>query len=281
MIKIITDSSSDITPLRAKELGVEVVPLKIIFGETSYRDGVDISVDEFYEKLASYEALPTTSQPSPEDFLVIFEDAKAKGDTVIAITLSSKLSGTCQSAIIAKGLADYENIHIVDSLTAIGGVQMLVHEALRMVAEQVEVADIVARLNDIAPRIIILAVIDTLENLYKGGRLSRAAKIAGSLLSFKPLITVDDGIINLKGKARGTKKAMALLCDEMDKLPDVDTSVPYYFGYTHVEAPSLVMKSIVSERYNIEIDENNVTCIGATIGTHIGPGGCAIIYLRK
>lgn len=279
MIRIITDSTSDITLEEAQKKNISVVPLKIMFGEQSYYDGITISRETFYEMLVSSEELPTTSQPSPEDFLKHFEDAKEAGDTVIAIILSSKISGTFQSAVIAKGLADYDDIHVVDSTTAIAGLRLLVDEAVRLRDAGASATAIIERVNDIIPRITLIAMVDTLDYLYKGGRLSKAAKIAGSILNFKPLITLANGELSLIGKARGTKKAMQLIGDEMDKFSPLDSSVPVYFGYTAVQSTCQTLQNIMYDRYGI--DSANAYAIGASIGTHVGPNACAIVYVRQ
>ena len=209
-VRIITDSTTDVTPAAARQLNLGVVPLKVLFGQEEYRDGIDLTMEEFYTKLTSNDQLPTTSQPSPNDFLTEFEKAKAAGEEIVVLTLSSQLSGTYQSAQLAKDYCEYEPIYIVDSLSATIGTQLLLREAIRLRDAGQSASQIAQQLEQLKERVTILAAVDTLEYLVKGGRLSKAAGFAGSLLGIHPMITLAEGKISVLGKARGKKATLQL-----------------------------------------------------------------------
>ena len=191
MIRILTDSTADFSMADAAAMGVAMVPLTVSFGDAHYQNGIDLPLERFYDMLAAADKLPTTSQPSPELFLSHFLAAKAAGDTVICVLLSAALSGTCQSAEIAKEEAEYDNIYIVDSRSATLGLQLLVRRAVQRVAEGFSAMDIVADLETARTHLRLYAVVDTLKYLHKGGRLSGAVAIAGGLLGIKPVLSLD------------------------------------------------------------------------------------------
>ena len=277
MVKIITDSTSDITREQAKAMNIEIVPLRVLFGEKVYMDGVDLSSEEFYELLDKAKVMPTTSQPSPEDFLPFFNTAAENGDSVVVILISSKLSGTLQSALIAKEITGYNDIHIIDSNSTIVGLRLLVEQAVQMRDNGMSADEIATNIMDMSQRVVLYALVDTLEYLYKGGRLSRAAKIAGTLLGFKPIITLKDGELSLLGKARGTKSALTTLLEYLDNSPAAQPGVPFYFGYTAIPEKCNMLRELATEKYKIE--SSRVCPVGSTVGTHVGPGACIIVYL--
>ena len=277
MIRIITDSTSDIDAKLARELDVEVVPLNVTFGDKTYKDGVEISTDAFYQRLAISNHLPTTSQPSPEEFLPLFTAVKEAGDSAVVILLTAKLSGTVQSAMIAKQMVDHPEIHIVDSKSATVGIRLLVDQAVAMRAEGLSAAEIAARLEDMRERVVLMAMVDTLEYLYKGGRLSRTAKIAGTLLGFKPIIELRDGELALLGKGRGVKHALEKLLDLADERPSAIPGSTYYFGYTATDDKCTLLRQMAGERHHIT--SQVISPVGSVIGTHAGPGACVICYL--
>lgn len=278
-IRIITDSTSDISAAQAKELGVTIIPLKVIFGDKEYREGVEITMEGFYDKLVKAEKLPTTSQPSPDDFLASFLEAKKANDSVIVILISGKLSGTVQSATIAKDLAEYEDIHIVDSQITITGLRFLVEYAVKLSREGKSAAEIVPILEDVKDRIVLLAMVDTLEYLHKGGRLSKSSAILGSLLKFKPIITLQDGVIGVVGKERGTNKGIAKMLEIMEERGQIDYNYPLYFGYTAEDSKTKQLMESVKDRYGVT--NGSIHPVGCVVGTHAGPGACVITYIRK
>lgn len=277
-IRIITDSPSDISRNEAAKLNIDIVPLKINIDGTSYVEGVDISTDEFYEKLENSESLPTTSTPSPEDYLTYYKDAKKAGDDVIVITLASALSGTYQCAILAKDMADYSRIFIIDSEQATISQMLLLRYAIKLRDEGKTSEEIVELIEKAKKNLVLFVVVDTLDYLHKGGRLSKSVAVAGNILKLKPLIGLKDGSVSLLGKARGfngSVKAVLKLLDEYT----FDLSVPITYGYTGRSKQWELFKEKADEKYNF----NNTKSypIGSVIGTHVGPGAFAIAFLSK
>ncbi len=279
MIRIIVDSTTDMTP-EVRER-VTVVPLSIRFGEEEYRDGVSITRQEFYEKLVECDDLPTTSQATPEQFLSIFEETLKAEDEAIVITLSSKLSGTCQSAKIAA--EEYGGrVSVIDSETVTIGAGILVSRALEFLDAGLTAKEIVARLEEEKQHIRIVALLDTLEYLKRGGRISKTVAFAGGILAIKPVVSVESGEIKLLGKARGSKQGNNLLAEEIQKSGGVDFTRPLLLGYTGVctelletyiaDSTALWEGNTESLRYEI---------IGSTVGTHVGPGAIAVAFFGK
>jgi len=279
MIKIITDSTSDISPQEAAALGVEVVPLKVVFGGQAYRDGIDMDTDAFYKKLAASENIPTTSQPPPEDFLTHFNEARKKGDSVIAITLSGKLSGTVQSANLAKKMSGYENVHVIDSGATVIALRQIVMHALSLVKQSVSVSKILTSIEDMKLRQHFFTMIDTFEYLYKGGRLSKSAKIAGTLLTIKPLLTLKEGGPEIFAKARGVSNSIKAVLNSIALSGGIDTDYPVYLGYTAENSKCLQFKEKLLKQYAIPVIE--IHPVGCVVGTHVGPGAFAISYVSK
>ncbi len=278
-IRIITDSTSDISPEEAKQLGITVIPLKVIFGEKEYREGIEISIGEFYEKLVKAEKLPTTSQPSPDDFLSGFQEVKEAGDSAVVILIAGKLSGTLQSATIAKELVEYEDIHIVDSLNATTGLRLLVNHALKLAGEGKSAAEIAKILDKLKERLVLFAIVDTLEFLHKGGRLSKSSTIIGSLLKFKPIIQLKEGALHVAGKERGTNKGIAKLLELIREYGAPDGSYPVYFGYTAEDSKGRMLLESVNKEFKLK--HTQLYPVGCVVGTHVGPGACVITYIKQ
>lgn len=276
---ILTDSTSDITPDQAARKDVQLVPLRVAFGEEVYRDNLDITHQEFYEKLAQSKTLPTTSQPTPQDFLPFFEAVRDRGDELVCVLLAGKLSGTLQSALIAKDLCGYPHIHVVDSTQAVTGLRALVDLACLLRSEGKSAAEIAAELESARERIRLFAMVDTLEYLHKGGRLPAAAAVAGTLLRVKPLLTLQDGALSVIGKGLGVKDAMAQLLDRLGDLSDADPRLPVYFGYTKTVDRCQQFRTLVEENLHPKFWE--VHSVGAVIGAHVGPGAVVVCYLAK
>ncbi len=275
--RIIVDSTSDLLP-QAKER-VHIVPLTVHFGDEEYVDGVTIDNKTFYEKLVESDVLPTTSQATPNDFAREYDKAKSANEAAVVITLSSKLSGTYQSATIAA--EDYEDIYIVDSgSVAIGG-GILVEYALKLLDEGLSAKEIAEKLEEQKKKIVIVALVDTLEYLKKGGRVSSAVAFAGGILNIKPVLSVTDGDINMLGKARGSKQGNNLLVQEIEKAGGVDFSKPVLLGYTGL-SDALLLKYIEDSKHIWECGLDNVryTTIGSVIGTHAGPGAVAAAFFK-
>lgn len=278
-IRIITDSTSDISLAEAKEIGVTIVPLKVIFGDKEYKEGIDITLDDFYNKLAVADTLPTTSQPSPDDFLNCYLQAKEAGDSVVVILIAEKLSGTVQSAVIAQNMAEYEDIHIIDSLTTITGLRLLVNQAVALRKQGLSAAQITDQLELLKNRIVLFAMVDTLEYLYKGGRLSRSSAFLGSLLKFKPIITLKDGALGVLGKERGANKAISRLIEIIEEHGKIDKEYPVYYGYTFQDEQARLLRDNANRKYGLT--DTSLHPVGCVVGAHVGPGACVITYIRK
>lgn len=271
-IKIITDSTCDLPANIVQELGISVIPLKVLFGEEVYRDGIDLTNQEFYEKMAKNKQLPTTSQVNPGEFIEEFTRHLDNGDEVIGIFISAKLSGTYGSAVIAKEtLANDSRINIIDSMNASFGLGIQVIEAGRMAQQGKSAQEIVQRIEEVKNNVIFYGIIDKLDNLKKGGRLSSTGAFAGSLLGIKPIIDLKDGAVSLIAKARGQKKAFKWVLDDAKKnnIDFNDKMICLAHAYAPKDAAEF-KKAILQEYQPKEIIELQ---IGAVIGTHTG-GGC-------
>ena len=276
--RIIVDSTSDLLP--AVKAQVHTVPLTVYFGQEEYVDGITIDHKAFYEKLIETDVHPSTSQATPAAFEVEYEKARAAGEAAVVITVSSKLSGTYQSAVIAA--QDYDNVYVVDSgSVAIGG-GILVEYALNLLHDGLEAKEIAEKLEEAKHRIIIVALVDTLEYLKKGGRVSKTVAFAGTVLNIKPVLCVADGEIVMLGKARGSKMGNNLLVQEIEKLGGVDFSMPVLLGYTGL-SDAMLLKYIEDSRqlWEGKVDEVRYTTIGSVIGTHAGPGAVAVAFFKN
>ena len=275
-VNIIVDSTADITEdVKERLTGV---PLTLRFGDEEYIEGVTIQKKEFYQKLIESDVLPKTSQASPADFEDVFEKIVAAGESAVVITLSSKLSGTWQSAMIAA--REYEDsVYVVDSRNVAIGTAILAKLALRLVDEGMGAREIAERLEKEREKICLIAMLDTLEYLKKGGRISAAAAFAGGVLSIKPVVCIRDGEIVILGKARGSKQGNNLLVSEIRKTGGIDFTKPILLGYTGLD-DTLLQKYIEDSKALWEegISSLETTMIGSVIGTHAGPGAVAVAF---
>ena len=275
--RIIVDSTADLLP-QFKER-VHVVPLTVHFGDQEYIDGVTIDHKTFYEKLVETDVLPSTSQATPTAFAGQYEAAREAGEAAVVITLSSKLSGTYQSAMIAAD--DYENVFVVDSGSATIGSGILVELALQYLEQGLSAREIASKLEADKEKIVIVALVDTLDYLKMGGRISKTVAFAGALLNIKPVLSVIGGDIKMLGKARGSKQGNNLLVQEIGKAGGVDFSKPVLLGYTGL-SDVLLLKYIEDSKHIWEGGLGTVryTTIGSVIGTHAGPGAVAVAFFK-
>ncbi len=277
-IQIITDSAADYTVAEIQKNNFLCVPMSINFGKETYADGVDITRDEFYERLEKGE-YPTTSQPSPAAFLKLFEEAKKAGDEVIAILISGELSGTCQGAELAKQMVDYEKIYIIDSRHATVSMRILVNHAIRMRREGCSAKEIVEAVEALRDRVTLFAGLNTLEYLAKGGRLSKGQANLGNLVNLKPLITFSDGKVVVCGKQIGSRRAFKQIAKLVQAdMPDPD--YPVYFLYTYDKTNCLGFVATL-KNMGMDFGRPRLRGVGATIGTHIGAGAFGIVYVKK
>lgn len=279
-VRFIIDSASDILPEEAKALGMIHIPIRVLFGEQEYADAVNLTHAEFYEKLAQSENLPSTSQVTPADYMDVYEKVVADGDTAVVITLSSGLSGTYQNAVMAA--AEYEDkIFVVDSLNATIGERLVVMKGLEYAKAGLSAAEIKARLDEDKLRIRLFAVVDTLDYLKKGGRVSSTVAFVGGLLSIKPLIAVEDGKVEVIGKARGTKQAHHQLNELAAKYGGINTNEPFAFVYSG-DTDEHAKKYLADNPQLLEgwDGEYPIYSLGCTIGTHIGPGALGVAFFE-
>lgn len=280
-VKFIIDSAADVTPAECEKLGVTHLPLTVCFGDQAYADGVELSYEAFYQKLATDSNHPTTSQVSPAAFEEACARLTANGDEVVIITISSKLSGTCQSAII--GSEEFEGkVFVVDSLSATGGERLLLMLGLRLAEQGMTAAQIARKLDEEKSRIRVYATLDTLEYLKRGGRISAATAMVGGLLNFKPAISVEGGLVVSAGKARGNKGANTLLRQLVEGTRGIDRDMPMYLIYSGASDENLSrFMAENSDLWSGCPEPVSTGCVGCVIGAHVGPGAVGVLYFER
>ncbi|AZN42066.1 DegV family protein [Paenibacillus albus] len=280
-VKIITDSTADVPKRVREQLGIEMVPLKVLFGEESFLDTVTITNNEFYERLAKSELLPKTSQPSPTEFMEMYERqlAQKPDQSIISIHLSSALSGTYQSAVLGSTLLETANdITVIDSKSASFGCGMLAVTAAEMAAAGESKERILAKIDEMIKNRKVYFLLDTLDYLQKGGRIGKAAALFGSILNIKPILTIDqEGEVSAVDKVRGTKKAMQRIVD-LFKQEYGDDAVEMTVGWTHKS--DLAKELAALAQTQLKVVTIRQTEIGSVIGTHAGPGAAALFITR-
>ena len=281
MVKLLVDSACDLEQEEAEVRGIFLMPLLIRFGEEEFEDGVTLSHRAFFEKLIETSDLPQTSQINDYRFEEAFSTLTADGSEVVAVTISSKLSGTHANAV--KAAKKFEGkVHVVDSLNACIGERILVDYADRLIREGLPAAEVAAKLEESKGKIRLLAVLDTLQYLRKGGRISSVTAIAGEMLSIKPVISVVNGEVKLVGKAMGSKKGNNLLNRLVSDCGGIDFSMPYTLGYSGLSDEFLLKYLHDSEHlYKDHTDSVPYYLIGSAIGTHVGPGAIAVAFFSN
>lgn len=277
-VQIVTDSTADIPKSMAQRLGIEIVPLKVHFKDKQFIDGVDIDSPTFFKMMRESKDIPTTSQVNPEEFEPIFRRIRDKGDEILGIFISSKMSGTAQSAFIARQTLGDEGIHLVDTGTVTFAEGLLVLEAVDMAKNGMDAASIAARLEELKTKCRLYAVVDTLEYLKKGGRLSPASAILGTVLNIKPIITVEDGLVDAVGKARGTQKAFAWMEQQMEKTGQTLNGKRVAVGHSDSPEKLAQLKEWLFARWSPA--ETVVSEIGTVVGTHAGPGCTGFAFIE-
>ena len=278
-IRFLTDSTADILPQEAAQRDIDVVPLKVLFGETAYRDGIDLDHPTFYQMLSQSKALPTTSQPTPDDFLPYFERARDQGDHLICALLSSQLSGTVQSAQIAREMCGYEHIYIIDSTLAIVALRAILDLGEQLRSQGMSAPDIAAQIEAAKSRMRVFGIVDTLEYLHKGGRMSTSVAVVGSLLRVKPIITLKDGVLGLVGKGVGTKGSLAGMLKQVGDDIHPAPRLPSYYGYSGDDTLCRQFVPLMEEKFGPHGQE--IRSIGCVIGTHLGPNAAVVAYLEQ
>lgn len=280
-IRIVTDTASDITSLEAKQKNIDLVSLKVMFGEEDFVQETVEDMQEFYEKILGDSVFPMTSRPSPQDYLTIYQEALDKGQEVLVVSLSSRLSGTYESAVTAKNMLEANqanHIHVFDSRHAILSQRLMVDYAITLRDQGLTVAEIEDKLLDMRDRMVVYGAIDSLDFLRKGGRIPRSLAIIGKALRIKPLVVLRDGELKELDKKRGLKAAKKVMVQELDRFP-LDPEFPVYFGYTyHEDNAREFMEEVLS---NHLIPKTGFYPIGAIIGSHVGPNGIGMAFVRQ
>lgn len=274
MIRIITDSASDVKKEERDNNQIDFVPMHVRIGNNDYLDGITLSGEEFFKKLVESNDLPKTSQVSPFEFEEKFK--QYKDDEIICITMSRKLSGTYQSAVLAS--EEFDNVSVIDSENVTVGEKILVDLALKLIKENKTRKEIEKILNKEKKRIRLVALLGTLEYLKKGGRISAFTAVIGTFLNIKPVIEIKDGEVKVLGKAKGSKMGNNKLREKIKEYGDIDFNMPYAFAYSGFST-SLLEKYIQDSTDLCALDTKfDIRLIGSTIGTHIGPDAIAVAF---
>ena len=277
-VRIIVDSSTNVSEKYREK--IQSVPLTVRFGDKEYLDGVELSKHQFYEMLVESDVLPTTSQATPAAFADCFEAIASAGDSAVVITLSSKLSGTYQSAVLAA--EDYPNIYVVDSQSVAIGTGVLAQYAVELAQQGMGAEEIAQVLTQQREKVCVVALLDTLEYLKKGGRISKTVAFAGGMLNIKPVVTIQDGTVALIGKARGSRNGNNLLVEKIREAGGVDFERPVLLGYTGLS--SALLEKYVDDSKALwadHVDKLDGCLLCSVIGTHAGPGAVAVAFFRK
>lgn len=280
MIRIITDSAADFEPHELKQMNITCIPLTVMFGDREFQENINLNKNQFYDLLLSSDSLPKTAQASPQMLLDLFEAAGEAGDQAIYITISSGISGTYENALMTKGLSESDSVYIVDGRNATGGQRQVVEYAVRLRDEGKTAPEIVEALEEMRGRVSLFACLDTLENLYKSGRISHTTYKLGTLANIKPIIHIDQsGHVQVPAKAMGMRKGMDMLCKRLDMLP-MDPEFPLYVMYTSNPAPARTLADRLAA-LGYPASPERIIQVGAAIGSHIGPDACGLVYVAK
>ena len=276
-IQIITDSTCDLSREEAQALNVHMIHMRVVFEDAVYTDGVDINKEQFYAKQAECKELPKTTQVNPQEYCDTFQPLLDNGDEVVAIIMSSKLSGTYQSACIAKELVEGgERLHVVDSLNVTIGEGLLVREAVRMRDAGKSAAEIVAALEELRHRVRFVAFIGTMKYLKMGGRISSTTAVVGTMLNISPVVAIVDGEVKSVGQVRGKQKILSYTLDFAQQYP-VDSRHCVMFGHSRcLETMEPYRDKIVAA---LGIQDHAWDELGAVIGVHAGPGCYGMAYI--
>lgn len=279
-VQIIVDSTADFSAKEIEKRQITCIPMTVTFGNEQYIDGVDLTKEEFFVKLMNEKEFPKTSQPSPAKFADCFEEAKENGDDVVAILISGALSGTVQSATIAKDIAEHDGVYIVDSKSATLGIRLLVDRAVRMRDQGKSAKEIAEALDELKARVRLFAGLDTLEYLQKGGRISKTAASIGRLAGIKPIITIDEeGEVAVCGKQRGNKNVFRQIIKYVEAdMPDENYSVYFLYSADKKNCISFIQ---TLQKNGLDFGKIKTREIGPTIGSHIGPGAFGIVYVAN
>lgn len=276
LIRIVTDSTADLNPDLYSKNNIEVVPLKVLFGQQVFRDGVDISPTDFYNRLISTDDLPSTSQPSPGDFLKVYQKLLDDGaETIISIHISSKLSGTAQTAQVAANMLPDADITVIDSQYVHGALGLIVLAAAKAAARGCSKEEVLSLVQDLMGKMEVYFIVDTLEYLQRGGRIGKAEALLGSVLNIKPILTVKEGIIQPFAKVRGKNKAINKMIEAAVQKSGGRKVVGCFL---HASDPTGLLQVKEKAFANLNIAEYITIQVGPVVGTHVGPGTVGFIF---
>ena len=279
MVRLITDSSADLEPREYEQLNITCIPLNVIFGQAEYQENVTLSKNQFYDLLAEGE-FPKTSQPSPQILLDLFEEAKKAGDEAVYICISGAISGTYQTACATREMADCDSCYVLNSKNATGGLRLILEHAAKLRDEGKTAKEIIAGVESIQDKIVLYACMDTLEYLYRGGRISQTVYKLGTMAQVKPIIRVtEEGAIEVPAKAIGMRKGMDWLCKRVeDRKPSREHN--FYAMYTGDRSNGVAL----AEKFRAmgyDIPDEKIINVGAAIGSHVGPNACGMVYVAE
>ena len=279
MVRLITDSSADLEPREYEQLNITCIPLKVMFGETEYQENIDLSKEQFYGLLAGGD-FPKTSQPAPQLLLDLFEEAKAAGEEALYICISSGISGTYQTALATRELAESDSCYVLDSKNATGGLRLILEYAAKLRDAGKSAKEIMEAVQAMQEKIVLYACMDTLEYLYRGGRISQTVYKLGTLAQVKPIIRVtEQGTIEVPAKAMGMRKGMDWLCKRVEEhKPSAEHN--FYAMYTGDRSNGVLL----AEKFRAmgyDIPEEKIINVGAAIGSHVGPNACGMVYVAE
>ena len=279
MVRIITDSSADLEPREYEQLNITCIPLTVFFGDKEYQENVNLSKDQFYELLAGGE-FPKTAQPSPQHLMDAFEEAKAAGEEALYICLSAALSGTYQTACITKEAVDCDDCYVLDSKNATGGLRLILEYAAKLRDEGKSAREIMEAVESIQDKIVLYACMDTLEYLYRGGRISQTVYKIGTLAQVKPILKVmADGSLEVPAKAMGMRKGIDYLCKRVEaQKPSPDHN--FYAMYTGERSNGIQLAEKL-RTMGYDIPDEKIINVGAAIGSHVGPNACGLVYVAE
>ena len=280
MVRIITDSAADFEPFELEKWNIACIPLKVMLGDTEYEENLNLSKDQFFSLLASTGDTPKTSQPSPDHLMDLFAEAKQAGDEAVYITISSAISGTYQTAVMTREDAESDDCYVFDSRNATGGQRLLVEYAVRLRDAGKSAKEILEALEVVRDKVVLFACIDTLEYLYRGGRISQTVYKLGTMAQVKPIIRVsEEGSIEVPAKAMGMRKGMDQLVKKLEaQKPSTDHKIYVMYTADRTIGQTLAKKA---SALGYEIPEEQIVQVGAAIGSHIGPNACGIVYVAE
>ena len=275
-IKIITDSTADLNSYLINRYKVEVLPLSVQFGKDSYRDGIDIKLHGLLMRIKEDNIFPSTSQVNPQTFYECFKRYLEEGYKIICINISSKMSGTFQSACIAKGMLETEDIVVIDSLNVTSGLGLLAIKASKLAEQGFGLMEIKEEINKAIPHVKSALAFDSLDNLVKGGRLSKTAGVIGGIFGIKPILAVENGEMVVIGKVRGSKKSIRYI---MDYIETKGIKKEELSALLHVENKDILNDLRISlSAKKAEFVECEVGCV---VGAHAGPGACGVFFIEN